>query len=174
MSVAQGKLVTDLMYEPSVSGRLLPPPRRDDPALQRDGSDFPGTDALSGGAKSNPLLEAFFNSVRKLESLLDLETQLLNQNKPVALHDFNHKKSHGLLELSRAMNACRAHDRSMFDLEARAPLARLRTKLESNLASLQTHLAAVGEIAAIIARAIQDHESDGTYSLARYAKGDKG
>ena len=45
-----------------------------------------------------------------------------------------------------------------FDVEARAPLERLRAKLESNLASLQTHLTAVGEIAAVIARAIQDHE----------------
>jgi hypothetical protein len=59
--------------------------------------------------------------------------------------------------------------RQTFDLEAKAPLARLRVKLESNLASLQTHLTAVAEIAAVIARAIQNHESDGTYTATRSA-----
>lgn len=118
------------------------------------------------------MLEAFFNAVERLESVLDQETHMLDGNRPIALHDYNHRKSYGLLELSRAMTACRALDRQTFDLQAKAPLSRLRVKLENNLASLQTHLRAVTEIASVIARAIQDHESDGTYSVGKSAKGD--
>jgi hypothetical protein len=43
--------------------------------------------------------------------------------------------------------------------------------LKQNLRMLQTHLNAVGEITAIIARAIQDHESDGTYSIENNGQG---
>lgn len=131
-------------------------------------------DAISDGVRSQAMLEAFVNAVERLEAVLDQETQMLDRNRPIALHDFNHRKSHGLLELSRAMIACRALDRVAFDVETSEPLARLRVKLESNLASLQMHLTAVGEIAAVISRAIQDHESDGTYTASRIARGDQG
>jgi hypothetical protein len=43
-------------------------------------------------------------------------------------------------------------------------LGRLRGKLESNLAILETHMKAVQEISLLIARAIQEDDSDGTYS----------
>ncbi len=142
-----------------------PEPQADD-AAQRN--------AIADRARGRAMLEAFVNAIERLEGVLDQETQMLDQNMPIAFHDFNHRKSHGLLELSRAMIACRALDRSAFDAETSAPLARLRVKLESNLASLQTHLTAVGEIAAVIARAIQDHELDGTYTARRSARCDRG
>jgi hypothetical protein len=123
------------------------------------------------GAPSASIIEGFLKTVERIEKILDLGTQMLEQNKPLALHDLNHKKSHGLLELRRAIDACRSLDRSTSAL-TRAPLARLREKLERNLASLQTHLKAVTEIVAIITRAIQDHESDGTYSISRRARDD--
>jgi hypothetical protein len=110
------------------------------------------------------MLAAFNNVVGRLEQVLDLETEMLRQHQPIILHDFNRRKSQGLLELSRAMEAMRAFDPSAFEFGARAPLARLRAKLENNLSTLQTHLNAVGEIAAIIGGAIQDYESDGTYT----------
>jgi hypothetical protein len=91
---------------------------------------------------------------------------MLKRHQPIALHDFNHEKSHGLLELKRTMTAMRAFDSVQFEHNAKAPLARLRLKLESNLEILQTHLTAVGAIAAIVARTIQEHESDGTYTIA--------
>jgi hypothetical protein len=49
-------------------------------------------------------------------------------------------------------------------------LAILRSKLERNSTILQIHLRAVQEVAAIIARAIQDAESDGTYSITKFAE----
>ncbi len=123
-------------------------------------------------APSTSMIEGFLKTVERIEKVLDLETQMLEENKPFALHDFNHKKSHGLLELSRAMSACRSLDRATFEAVTKVPVARLRGKLERNLARLETHLKAVTEIAAIITRAIQDHESDGTYSVSRRARDD--
>jgi hypothetical protein len=43
-------------------------------------------------------------------------------------------------------------------------LAGLRAKLDVNRAVLETHLAAVREVATVLADAIRDAESDGTYS----------
>lgn len=122
-------------------------------------------------SQSAVMLEAFIGAVERLERTLDRETEVLRRHQLVALHDFNHEKSHGLLELSRTITAMRALDPSLFEYDAKAPLARLRVKLERNLAILQTHLTAVGEIAAIVARAIQDHESDGTYTAALIRRG---
>ena len=55
--------------------------------------------------------------------------------------------------------------------EARDPgmreeLERLSGKLKRNLATLEIHLKAVREVCALISRAIQTEESDGTYSSA--------
>ncbi|WP_051953216.1 hypothetical protein [Methylocapsa aurea] len=125
---------------------------------------FAKPDSPARQGQSAAMSEAFVKTIERIERLLDLETEMLKQHRPIVLHDFNHKKSHGLLELTRTMDALRALDDPAVDFDVRAPLARLRVKLESNLAMLQMHLNAVGEIAEIIARAIQDHESDGTYS----------
>ena len=43
-------------------------------------------------------------------------------------------------------------------------LTRLRTKLEINSAALKMHLDAVREVSAVMADAMRDAESDGTYS----------
>ncbi len=154
------------LSSPLASGGAPSEPNEDPRSAERD--------AVAEQARSRLMLEAFVNAVERLEGVLDQETQILDQNKPIALHDFNHRKSHGLLELSRAMTACSSLDRAVFDSESKVPLARLRVKLESNLASLQTHLTAVSEIAAVIARAIQDHESDGTYTARRSPRSDRG
>lgn len=112
------------------------------------------------------LVTAFINSIERLEQVLELETAMLQRQGPVRLHDFNHKKSRGLLEFSRAMSALRGLDPAAADGAAKAPLIRLRTKLDANLKIIHTHLGAVGAIAAAISRAIQDFESDGTYTRA--------
>jgi hypothetical protein len=119
-----------------------------------------------GGGPVPPavMIETFIRSIERLEQILELETQLLRQHRQVALRDFNHRKSHGLLEFSRSVQALRALDPAAVDLAAQAPLGRLRAKLDENLAILKSHLDAVGEIAAIVARAMQEQESDGTYA----------
>jgi hypothetical protein len=115
-------------------------------------------------AHAEIVFDAFINAIQRLEQLLDRETAMLIENQPVTFDDFNHKKRHGLLELSRAIDAMRGLDRDCHAHDPKTPLARLRMKLQKNLVVLQTHLDAVGTIAAIIARAIHEYESDGTYT----------
>jgi hypothetical protein len=104
---------------------------------------------------------AFVKIIERLEEIVEQETQSLQAHRHADLQDFNYRKQHGLLELShivRTLDPGPPHER------VRERLGSLRKKLEKNSAVLQTHLRAVKEIAAIVARAIQDADSDGTYS----------
>ena len=129
-------------------------------------SSAPFTKASEFGKEAHAeiVFDAFINAVERLEQLLDKETTMLIEHQPITFDDFNHKSRHGLLELSRAMDAMRGLDRDSRSHDPKAPLTRLRMKLQKNLVTLQTHLDAVGTIAAIIARAMHEHESDGTYT----------
>ena len=115
-------------------------------------------------AHAKIIFETFINAVERLERLLDKETVMLIEHRSISLDEFNHKKRHGLLELSRAIDALRGLDRDCLVYDPKASVARLRVKLQNNLKMLQTHLDAVRAIAAIIARAIHEQESDGTYT----------
>lgn len=115
-------------------------------------------------ARAEIIFDAFVSAVGRLEGLLDKETAMLIERQPIVLDDFNHKKRHGLVELSRAMDAVRGVDRDCPGRDPKAVLARLRVKLQSNLTILKTHLDAVSSIAAVISRVIQEHDSDGTYT----------
>lgn len=109
------------------------------------------------------LRDSLANTIARVERIVDLETEMLRQFQPIDLGTFNHQKSHGLLELTRAM---RALGQARFDPRILQDLARLRDKLEKNLAALDIHLKAVRQISALIARAIEDDNSDGTYSAS--------
>ncbi|SDR62894.1 hypothetical protein SAMN05444161_0668 [Rhizobiales bacterium GAS191] len=110
-----------------------------------------------------PALSAFLVTIDRLEQLIDQETLELRSLKPMDLREFNRRKSQGLLELSRAMRGLGERVR-----DDRVPerLTELRTKLDNNLSMLRMHLRAAQEVTSIIARAIQDAESDGTYSAS--------
>ena len=105
--------------------------------------------------------ETFSQTVERIERLVDLETATLEQYRPVDFSEFNHRKTHALLELDRAMRALGAQAR---DVRMRGELERLRDKLKRNLATLEIHLKAVRQVCSLIARAIETEESDGTYS----------
>ena len=111
------------------------------------------------------LRQAFQGTIERLEQIIDLETTTLQQSVPIDLRGFNHKKSHGLLEMNRAM---RTLESISFDQESLASLERLRDKLGKNLAVLESHLKAVTQVSGLIARAIEANESDGTYSATKY------
>jgi uncharacterized protein (UPF0335 family) len=105
--------------------------------------------------------EAFARTIERIERLVELETATLQDYRPLDFADFNHKKSHALLELSRAM---RALGPASHDSRTLTDLSRLRGKLEKNLAVLNIHLKAVRQVCALIARTIEDDDSDGTYT----------
>jgi hypothetical protein len=115
-------------------------------------------------------VEACLRAIERVEQLMDQETFALRQHQVSGLADFNHRKSHGLLELTRAIrslgNAAAGHG-----LQPR--LLSLQAKLRENADALSLHLRAVQEVSALVTRAIRDGESDGTYSAAIRFSGEK-
>jgi hypothetical protein len=120
---------------------------------------------LSDQQRMASLRDAFIATIERLEQTVDLETAALQQPKPVDLRAFNHKKSHGLLEMTRAMGSLKQLSSDPASLTS---LERLRFKLGKNLAILESHLRAVKQVSALIAEAIEADASDGTYSVAGY------
>jgi hypothetical protein len=112
--------------------------------------------------EASSALGAFGKAVERLEQVIDLETQILMENRPADLREFNHRKNFGLLELTRTM---RALDGMKSD-QVRLLLVNLRAKLDQNRKALDAHLRAVQEISAIISKAIRESESDGTYTVS--------
>lgn len=115
--------------------------------------------ALGARPGDGPLVQA----LARLEAVVDAETAALRSRAAVDLKDFNDRKSQGLLELTRALRLfdIASADKAMLDR-----LAALREKLAANRAVLGTHLEAVREVATVVADAMREAESDGTYSVS--------
>ncbi|WP_225702748.1 hypothetical protein [Bradyrhizobium cenepequi] len=131
---------------PALSQQALPGP-----------TDAQDTAAQWLGTNSNAL-----NAIERLTATIDEETDKLESRMQVDFESFSQRKNRGLLELTRAMRVTQGIE---FDPRVVAHLTRLRAGLVRNQAVLQMHLDAVREVSAIIARSIQEVESDGTYSL---------
>lgn len=121
----------------------------------------PGPADAADQARVAALRDAFSQTVERIERLVDFETATLQQYRPIDFAEFNNRKSHALLELTRAMRAAGIDSQ---DARMRDELNRLSGKLKRNLATLEIHLKAVRQVCGLIARAIQTEESDGTYS----------
>jgi hypothetical protein len=106
---------------------------------------------------------ALRNAAARLIQLLDRETTALRRREPVEMDELCDRKNQALLELSRIG---RRLEGESLDPELRSLLVELRKKLDENRSVLKLHLQAVGEVADILATAIRDAESDGTYSTA--------
>ena len=122
----------------------------------------------SRGADDKSVSVFLENAVRRLEEAVDQETVALRSRAPIDLQEFNNRKSQGLLELDRALRMLGANQPSD---ALKSALASLRDKLDLNREVLKTHLDAVREVAGIIAEAIRNAESDGTYSFPFRSKG---
>jgi hypothetical protein len=133
-----------------------PPPAEDTAGVVVQLSAARGYD--EGGATARSMLE---QAIQRLCDVVDQETDALRKRTAVDLKVFNERKSHGLLELNRAL---RLIDGAATSPAVTGQLATLRAKLEVNQAVLRMHLEAVREVSAILADAIRDQESDGTYS----------
>jgi hypothetical protein len=101
--------------------------------------------------------------IERLEETVEQETAVLRSGRKYDLRDFNDRKSHGLLDLSRAIRLLGTADPGE---TVKSRLAGLRSKLEVNRSVLKMHLDAVREITAIVSEAIRDADSDGTYSIS--------
>jgi len=163
-----------MLYEPRLpitdqAGRVGAEPRLGaTPPIQLAASPFAGGARPVVMLSPNAALAAVLLTVDRIEQVIDQETEQLRRQKVTDLREFSHRKSQGLLELSRTMRGLgeAARDQGLQDR-----LAQLRVKIERNLAALSMHLAAVQEVSSIIARAIHDAESDGTYSVSFCVEG---
>lgn len=109
------------------------------------------------------VLASLIRTIERLEETLEQETAGLRSRAPIDLKDFNNRKTHGLLELTRVM---RHLDRGSLSPSVAARLSALRISLEVNQRVVKMHLEAVREVSAIVADAIREAESDGTYSVS--------
>lgn len=145
-----------------VEAQALALPETDLPGLTtQEASAFDEADDAPGqwlGTQSSTL-----TAIDRLKATIDEETEKLEVRAVVDFDAFSQRKNRGLLELTRAM---RLMQDVKTDPRITPQLTQLRASLIRNQAALQIHLDAVREVSAIIARSIQEVESDGTYSLA--------
>lgn len=100
-------------------------------------------------------------SLDRLEETLDMETAALMARDLSNLEEFNRRKSQCLLEISRFVRTAEIH---ALDQKATKRLQDLQVKIGTNQDILRRHMHAVQEVASIISNAIQNAESDSTYS----------
>jgi hypothetical protein len=99
--------------------------------------------------------------LQRLEEVVEQETAALRTHAALDLNAFNNRKSQGLLELNRAL---RSVSSGVPDPALAVRLKRLRARLDTNHAVLKMHLDAVREISNIMADALREADSDGTYN----------
>ncbi|HLW91736.1 MAG TPA: flagellar protein FlgN [Roseiarcus sp.] len=108
--------------------------------------------------------------IARLQQTIDAENEQIASRQRVDYDAFNKRKSQGLLELARLRPALAGVEKS----EAlRAALGALRGKLESNQRMLRVQLNAARKVSDIIARAIRESQSDGTYSAFAWRDADE-
>ncbi len=113
---------------------------------------------------------ALLNAVVRLEQVVEQETAALAERRSVELSDFSHRKSHGLLELTRAL---RHVDVRSLEPKTVERVRALRGKLDRNRAALAMHLKAAQEVSGLVTAAIREVDSDGTYGVSGKPRGQR-
>ncbi|SRR5690554_2939418 len=126
--------------------------------VQPDATERRPAIASCGNGKA---IAALLQAIERAEKIVERETAALRSRGQVDLREFEHRKSHALLDLTRAG---RGVDATELPPEIVDRLRALRGALEANMECLSLHLDAVREIADVIAQAMLAQESDGTYS----------
>jgi len=99
--------------------------------------------------------------VQRLIATIEAENRDLEQGRPAQFEAYSRGKNQALLELDRLLPAL---DRPIVAGPLRQALADLQVKLEVNRRALAVKLKACAAVSEIIARAINDSQSDGTYT----------
>src|SRR6202012_6081345 len=111
----------------------------------------------------SPAAAAALPIIERLVSTLDAENRDLEQGRRVKYEAYGQAKNQGLLELNRLIPALAGAAAAG---PLRAALAELHPKLEVNQRSPAVQLKACQAVSEIITRAIQDGQSDGTYTAS--------
>ena len=120
----------------------------------------PTRGAQSPAAAALPIVE-------RLIATLHAENLDLEQGRRVKYEAYSLSKNQGLLELSRLLPALAGAAAAG---PLRDALAELHAKLEINRRALAVQLKACEAVSEIIIRAIQDGQSDGTYSALAWSR----
>jgi hypothetical protein len=115
----------------------------------------------------SPAAAAALPIIERLVSTLDAENRDLEQGRRVKYEAYGQAKNQGLLELNRLIPALAGAAAAG---PLRAALAELHAKLEVNQRSLAVQLKACQAVSEIITRAIQDGQSDGTYTASAWRR----
>jgi hypothetical protein len=107
-----------------------------------------------GAAAALPIIE-------RLIATVEAENRDLEQGRGVKYEVYSLNKNQGLLELNRLLPALAVAATAG---PLRDALAELHAKLETNRRALAVQLKACEAVSEIITRAIQDGQSDGTYT----------
>src|ERR1700750_2720321 len=105
--------------------------------------------------------------VARLIATLDAENRDLQQGRRVKYEAYGLSKNQGLLELNRLAPALAG---AIAGGPLRDALAELHAKLEINRRALAEQLKAGEAVSEIITRAIQDGQSDGTYTASAWSR----
>ena len=120
----------------------------------------PPRGAQSPTAAALPIIE-------RLTATIDAENRDLEQGRRVKYEVYSLNKNQGLLELSRLLPGLAGAAAAG---PLRDALAELHTKLEINRRALAVQLKACEAVSEIITRAIQDGQSDGTYTALAWSR----
>jgi hypothetical protein len=113
------------------------------------------------GRPQSPAAAAALPIVQRLVATIEAENRDLEQGRRVKYEAYSLSKNQGLLELNRLAPALRV---ATVAGPLRDALAELHAKLEINRQALAVQLKACHAVSEIIARAIQNGQSDGTYT----------
>jgi hypothetical protein len=116
----------------------------------------------------SPAAAAALPIIERLVATLDAENRDLEQGRRVKYESYSLSKNQGLLELNRMIPALAGAAAAAGPL--RVALAELHAKLEINRRSLAVQLKACQAVSEIITRAIQDGQSDGTYTASAWRR----
>ncbi len=108
--------------------------------------------------------------VERLRQTAASETEDIARRRPVPYEAYSARKNQGLLELNRLLPALAGATPGGALREALADLA---AALEANRRALGVQLKASVAVAEIIARAIRDGQSDGTYTALAWRRFDE-
>lgn len=113
-----------------------------------------------------PAAAAALPIIERLIATVDAENRDLEQGRRVKYEVYSLNKNQGLLEFSRLLPTLAVAAAGPL----RDALAELHTKLEINRRALAVQLKACEAVSEIITRAIQDGQSDGTYTALAWSR----
>lgn len=116
---------------------------------------------------AQPPAAAALPTIERLIATLEAENRDLEQGRRVKYEVYSLSKNQGLLELNRLIPALAGAAAAG---PLRDALAELHAKLEINRGSLAVQLKACEAVSEIITRAIQDGQSDGTYTASAWCR----